>query len=238
MIQLNSPPMKDPGIDVFANNIFRLEHLCDHVLTSPESLIWFLLLDYYGRLDPRQEEAVLKYAMQLWGKGPYPPTAQGLYDGYSGELENAVQEARERGWAWQGEERDGGRLWRGLNRQGIYVMWDDNVLRTGMVALFVAKPPKTRLIPEERAKNPLPRRGNWKWPDGWKRPNGTLVPDLANLTERVKLQWFLECFRYGVRKLRGDHDAARLSDRLLHPLPDLDELEDDVSFEKWKAMRV
>ena len=150
-------PVCPRPIRVFSTVDRALEHLCDHVLTRPESHFWFLFISGYGKVvPPEDDEALFHYARQLWTE-PHDSYVQKLYDGYAGAIDRAIREATTCGLSWRERDESGGLRWRGLGGCGVYVIWDQGAVRSGMIVAFAARSPRRPVTPEGRKLNPLPR---------------------------------------------------------------------------------
>ncbi|MHB1426686.1 MAG: hypothetical protein ACYC3I_26305, partial [Gemmataceae bacterium] len=107
------------------------------------------------------------YAKSLWNRsyeGDHVDGEQELYDPYADATQLALGQAIVQGWFWEEEDPRGKREWHGFGKCGIYVIWEQTVVRTSMLKAFAAPAPPPELEPsaEERKHNPLPRQNTWK----------------------------------------------------------------------------
>lgn len=144
-----------PAFGSFSSEQQAREHLCDHVLTRPESHDWSLILPGYATLvSPEDDAALTVVAASLFSPAPAAEGVE-LLKGYIASIHQAIEDAVRLGWWW--EEPSGNYpAWHGLGLTGVYVVWDRRVIRTGHLRrssqLALATPSPDRL------KNPLPRR--------------------------------------------------------------------------------
>lgn len=142
---------------LFSSPQSALEHLADHVLTSPEAMAWAELLDPYP-VDPHDADARWRYARDLF-RGTANP--QPLYDAFVAVLERAAADAQACGLV---AELDGTRVALGLDGVLLYIDTRHNVLRTAYLpnqgsaertaqAHARAQTP----TPTNRTSDPLPR---------------------------------------------------------------------------------
>jgi hypothetical protein len=143
-----------PASGQFSSEENAWEHLCDHVLTRPEAHDWALILPNYATLvSPTNDAALTAVAASLFSS---LPSAEGveLRKGYLEALRQAIDDALRLGWWW--EQRQGKyQEWLGLGLDGIHVIWDAQVIKTGFFLSSVRSPPSN---PPPRTENPLPRR--------------------------------------------------------------------------------
>ncbi len=130
------------------------EHLCDHVLTRPEAHDWAVILPGYLTLvDPMNDAALLAVARSLFSSPPCAPAVE-LLNAYLQSLRQALADALRLGWWWE-QRRGKYSEWFGLGLDGVHVIWDAQVIKTGFFPESVRSPPDA---PPPRTEDPLPRR--------------------------------------------------------------------------------
>jgi hypothetical protein len=143
-----------PASGQFAGDRHAREHLCDHVLTRPEAHDWALILPgYLALVDPMNDDALLGLARSTLSPSPCARSLE-LQSAYLARLRLAIDDALRLGWWW--EQRQGKYSeWFGLGLDGIHVIWNADVLKTGFFPASARFPPEA---PPPRTENPLPRR--------------------------------------------------------------------------------
>jgi hypothetical protein len=127
---LDVSPLLTRPLRIFSTQEKALQHVQNHVLTPPESYYWSLVVPAFRSLfDAEQTREVNHLARRLF-ENPLPPEAQPLYDGYADSIRQSVRDSIANGWYWQEMGMDGRPTWQGIGKSGIYVIWDQHVVRT------------------------------------------------------------------------------------------------------------
>jgi hypothetical protein len=221
---LNNPrllsvrPLNAVPLPFCADTASAYRHLCDHLLTRPEAEFWCALLPIYRSfLDPEDDNALFAYAKSLWSRGyagDHVDGEQELYNQYADTTQLALGQAIAQGWFWEEEDPRGKREWHGFGKCGIYVIWEQTVVRTSMLKAFAAPPPELELSEEERKHNPLPRQNTWKRSSADVRENEDPYPRVP--ADNVCYFLFLRCRRSLKRAYRN---AVRESERRVDGKP-------------------
>lgn len=144
------------GVRIFASHEEALAHLCDHVLTREESHHWAILIAGYREIvDPREDQELDNIATAFWHGGKLDK-AQHLYDEYAESIANALIGSIRLGWFWEETRSTGPRCF-GIGINGVFVIWDRNVVVSGMLPAFAAKPPVVPISHSDRLTQPRPR---------------------------------------------------------------------------------
>ena len=144
-----------PAQRVFFSEVHAAEHLCDHALTRPEAHDWAVVLPGYDSLvSPREDTELRRVGASLF-PGPSCAEAQTLLELYVAAILQNIEDALRLGFWWeqhQGKYQE----WLGLGLDGIYVIWDRKVIKSGYFPGSASFPPTGEIRP--RTENPLPRR--------------------------------------------------------------------------------
>jgi hypothetical protein len=152
-----SPLLRWP-LRIFSGPEKALKHLRDHVLTPPESYCWSLVVPAFRSVfDPDQSREVNRLARRLFSN-PLPDEAQLLYDGYADAIRHAARDAIANGWFWQELEPGGSPTWHAIGKSGLYVIWDENVVRTAFFKMGGGNGSKSRGKEKSGNQGPLPRK--------------------------------------------------------------------------------
>jgi hypothetical protein len=155
---LDVSPLLPRPLRIFSTQEKALEHLRNHVLTPPESYCWSLVVPAFRSLfDAQQTREVNQLARRLLSS-PLPQEAQPLYDGYADAIRGAIRDAVAKGWYWQEIEVSGPPTWHGVGKSGVYVVWDQNVVRTAFFKLDDGDSSNRRGKEGRRNQGPLPRK--------------------------------------------------------------------------------
>ena len=145
-----------PARRMFFDETHTSEHLCDHVLTRPEAHDWALLLpNYRQHVDPTDDVELRNVAASLFTAPPGSEAALALRQEYVEALLRTVDDALRLGMWWE-QCSSGDRFWVGLGLQGVLIVWDARVLRSGYLPRQSTLPPGGPV--PARTANPLPRR--------------------------------------------------------------------------------
>src|SRR5207249_9471605 len=94
---------------------------------------------------PEDDNALFAYAKGLWSwgyAGDHVNGEQELYDQYADATQAALSQAIAQRWFWEEEDPRRQREWHGFGKCGVYVIWEQTVIRTSMLtALAGPKPP-------------------------------------------------------------------------------------------------
>lgn len=101
--QLQEPLWPGP-VRIFRDWEHACRHVCDHLLSNPESAGWALLLPAVHDLLLSDEPTRRDLAASAWAAGDQGDSLQGLYDGYADEIKRAAADGRRLRWHW----REGG----------------------------------------------------------------------------------------------------------------------------------
>ena len=150
---MNGPDL--PARRSFFTGTHAAEHLCDHALTRPEAHDWAGVLPGYGSLVVATDDTALRRVAASLFSGPPCPEAEALRDLYVGVILQNIEDALRLGFWWeqcQGKYQE----WFGLGLDGVYIIWDREVIKTGYFPGSSTFPPAG--APRPRSENPLPRR--------------------------------------------------------------------------------
>jgi hypothetical protein len=145
----------------FVSSKHAWEHVCDHVLTRPEAHDWALVIPGYREIvDPADDAGLRKLAGSFWTAGGLGSEAKRLQDAYIEAIVQAAVDALQMGW-WWARQRPGPGVLCGFGLDGVYVVWQSDLIRTGMLprnARYAGSGPIDRRI------DPLPRRRQVRLP--------------------------------------------------------------------------
>ena len=218
---MNGPPL--PARRTFYADGHAAEHLCDHVLTRPEAHDWAVVLPgYCDMVDPTDDAGLRRIAASLF-PGPASAEAQELLGLYAAVILQNLEDALQLGFWW--EQRQGKyQEWFGLGLDGIYVIWDREVIKTGYFPGSVSHEPAGAVRP--RTENPLPRRD----------PRKRLPPPAPDSPRRryelFKLSYYCAGKNYGVA-----HEAARVQQAGGNVFVDRINPPKKTKWERWVAAR-
>lgn len=190
-------------VALFATPAKALNHLCDHVLTRPEANYWPLLVPAIGdHLDPADENLLFHFARGLYTDRATWADVQALYDGYTAAVAQAMSDAVRHGWYWVQQEPDGP-TYRGLGVSGVYVIWRQNLVLTGMLLGYSA-PPGEAEDAGGRKTNPLPRQHAWRYRGATLRHDDAHFPPVGTDPQ----QTLYHIFKKSAVKIRREYKHA------------------------------
>jgi hypothetical protein len=144
-----------PAQPFFAGDVQAAEHVCDHVLTRPEAHDWSLVLPAcHAQVQPTDDDGLRQMALSVF-HDPRGAQGQALLDAYVDVLLRAIDDALRLGF-WWGQSQGHYHEWFGLGLDGIFVIWNAQVIKTGYLWRNVRWPPSGK--PRSRMEEPLPRR--------------------------------------------------------------------------------
>lgn len=145
---------------VFRNWCAACAHMCDHLLTWPESEAWVDLLPILAPIIA--EDRVYVVAKAMWkqqGVG-----AQELYDEWVAVLRRSADAGAKLNWVWH--EIEDAVYFSPLGIKLVTTRW---VVKTAYVPLPTTpvtpggdEPEEGEALPEHRQRNPLPRQGKYR----------------------------------------------------------------------------
>lgn len=186
-LQLKQVEVLGDEYDVFRTWPRAMAHVCDHLLTRPETWMWSLYLDCYRTyLADDQAETRFKLGCQVWQS---PEKGQGLYEGYVKEIERSLTESTTLGWFYGRDfvppDNPSGRHVRysGIGLSGAMVGWTPGHVNT---CYFPAEGRSDVANYDEHARkrNPLPREP--EQPQGLVR----IPPDSLPMRYRIFIDEF------------------------------------------------
>ncbi|MFO0876916.1 MAG: hypothetical protein U0840_06050 [Gemmataceae bacterium] len=221
-------------VALFASPHRALRHLCDHVFTRPEADYWsHLMPSFRDYLDPSDTDTLFHFARSLWSNHPPWEVVQLLYDEYSRALIDAIHDAVRESWYWAEEEPEG-TTYRGLGLNGVYVIWERNVIRTGML-LGYSSPPSPEVTGCTRRTNPLPRQHSWKYRGAALRHVLDEYPPVEEDSQRA----VYHVFKKGAVRIRQEFRRARRERRVASGGAYLGTLVNRVpDFDQWQTLRL
>jgi hypothetical protein len=122
-------PLYPATIDLFSDQMRVQEHLVRHVLTTPEAHGWQLLLP---ALDEALSTGTRLETLRAFPWSAPPGPVRWVLRGYMCSLDQTTRDCIRLDWWWE-EAGGGGRCWKGFGPQGILVVFDIEVLRTGFL---------------------------------------------------------------------------------------------------------
>jgi hypothetical protein len=218
-------------IQLFATAGKALGHLCDHVLTRPESHYWSTLIPAFeDHLDPSSDDGLYRFARSLFSRRARWDAAQALYDGYGAVIVRSMNEAIRQGWYWAEQEEEGP-VWRGLGMTGTYVIWREKMVHTAMLLGYTAPPADTE---PHRRTNPLPRQRSWRYRDLRIRRDREHYPVLEQ-SDTQHLQYHV--FKKGAVRVRREYKDSLLKGKVTEGGAFLGSLLDGVpDFDTWQRL--
>lgn len=185
MIQLTSIQISELGSDpiwLFASHEEALAHLCDHVLTSPESDFWSVLMPELRDIaNPAQDRELQDLAMAFWNN-ERTDEAQQIYGSYADEIKLAICVARMENWQW--DKSTGGKTRHfGIGTNGVLVVWRDQVVVSAMLEPYAATKSRIPISYNDRKQNPRPRQKS-------RAKNDCELADLPLVAEKTRYDLF------------------------------------------------
>ena len=162
MIQLRKIIISSGGtieISIFPSHNEALSHICDHVLTRPESQLWSILLRKYREVvDPTEDRELVDLAFAFWD-GRKRDSLQKLYDGYAEAISDDLHFAYRNSWHWE-QDHYGEIRYFGIGLHGIRVVWALPTVVSAMLLSDEIRKPSSSVSYNDRMTNPLPRRSS------------------------------------------------------------------------------
>jgi hypothetical protein len=172
--QLNAGLEAYQAARVFQNWVKACVHMCDHLLTAPESELWRSLLPSLHELLGQNQHFV--FAKALWGMENQGASGQSLYDSWVDRIRREVRFAKKIGWYWHEGDAAKSPITRGYKRRradfvyfsprGIKIVLTPEAIKTVFFpGLPWARPYSGQSwsseanTVESRRKAPLPRQG-------------------------------------------------------------------------------
>ncbi len=215
-VTLDPPALAD--VRLFASHEEALAHLCDHVLTREESHHWSIFIAGYRKIvDPREDIDLDNLATAFW-HGEKLDKAQHLYDEYAESIANSLVCSISLGWFWE-EFRSNGTRCFGIGTDGVFVIWGDNTVVSGMLPFSAAKPPVVPVSHRDRLDNPRPR--------SLKRPKFSML-DADTPEKRYKI------FKANWLTVRYEYFAACKEGRVLTTRSNFDDAQ--IPKSRWKSL--
>jgi len=150
----------DLTFQIFASPEEALAHLCDHVLTRPESHYWSVLIHRYRSIvDPTSDPELDRIADLFW-EDAKQSEAQEIYDGYAREIGLAIISSSSQRWYWTIKE--GQKVKRhcvGVN--GVLAICSEGVVVSAMLERYAAPDVGWDVSYHDRLTTSRPRKGTW-----------------------------------------------------------------------------